>query len=90
MGGWADFGGLRPSINQTPRVRPNALSCKTDNLSGEALPQRKPQHVGVRMSMNETVYLFALSVPALLEALVARQAGPSRDARPQDDTERSS
>ena len=26
--------------------------------------------------MNETVYLFALSVPALLEQLIAGQAGP--------------
>jgi hypothetical protein len=26
--------------------------------------------------MNETVYLFALSVPALLEQIIASQAGP--------------
>jgi hypothetical protein len=40
--------------------------------------------VGVRMSMNETVYLFALSVPALLEALVAQQPGPTHEIRLQD------
>jgi len=33
------------------------------------------------MSMNETVYLFALSVPDLLEALVNDQAARSREAR---------
>lgn len=26
--------------------------------------------------MNETVYLFALSVPDLLEQIIARQTGP--------------
>jgi hypothetical protein len=36
------------------------------------------------MSMNETVYLFALSVPALLEALVAQQPGLTKDTRPQE------
>jgi hypothetical protein len=33
------------------------------------------------MSMNETVYLFALSVPDILEALVTNQAAPSRETR---------
>jgi len=28
--------------------------------------------------MNETVYLFALSVPALLEQIIAGQAGPHK------------
>ena len=28
--------------------------------------------------MNETVYLFALSVPDLLEQIIANQAGPRR------------
>jgi hypothetical protein len=36
------------------------------------------------MSMNETVYLFALSVPDLLEALVAVQDRFARDTRPQE------
>jgi hypothetical protein len=34
------------------------------------------------MSMNETVYLFALSVPDLLEALVADQDRATADTRP--------
>jgi hypothetical protein len=36
------------------------------------------------MSMNETVYLFALSVPDLLEALVANQDRSITDARPDE------
>jgi len=36
------------------------------------------------MSMNETVYLFALSVPDLLEALVANQDRSTTDTRPHD------
>jgi|SoiMethySBSTD1v2_1073268.scaffolds.fasta_scaffold2337153_2 hypothetical protein len=32
--------------------------------------------------MNETVYLFALSVPDLLEVLVADQARSTTDTRP--------
>ena len=32
--------------------------------------------------MNETVYLFALSVPALLEQIIAGQAGPHARRRP--------
>ena len=36
------------------------------------------------MSMNETVYLFALSVPDLLEALVADQDRIAAAARPQE------
>jgi hypothetical protein len=30
--------------------------------------------------MNETVYLFALSVPALLEQIIAGQTGPRMPA----------
>jgi hypothetical protein len=30
--------------------------------------------------MNETVYLFALSVPALLEQIIAGQTGPRTPA----------
>ena len=41
------------------------------------------------MSMNETVYLFALSVPDLLEALVAAQ-NPSPDTRPSESEEQPS
>ena len=49
---------------------------------GGALPQEASSGCGrVRMSMNETVYLFALSVPDLLEALVNDQAARSREAR---------
>jgi hypothetical protein len=36
------------------------------------------------MSMNETVYLFALSVPDLLEALVADRDRFTTDTRPQE------
>jgi hypothetical protein len=36
------------------------------------------------MSMNETVYLFALSVPDLLEALVADQDRVASATRPQE------
>ena len=36
------------------------------------------------MSMNETVYLFALSVPDLLEALVADQDRIAADTHPQE------
>jgi hypothetical protein len=36
------------------------------------------------MSMNETVYLFALSVPDLLEALVANQDRSTTDTRPHE------
>jgi hypothetical protein len=36
------------------------------------------------MSMNETVYLFALSVPDLLEALVADQDRVAAATRPQE------
>jgi len=36
------------------------------------------------MSMNETVYLFALSVPDLLEALVANQDRSIIDTRPDE------
>ena len=42
------------------------------------------------MEMNETVYLFALSVPALLEALVADQNAPLKDTRGQEPEERPS
>jgi hypothetical protein len=42
------------------------------------------------MSMNETVYLFALSVPDLLEALVIDQAARSTDARHPEPEERPS
>lgn len=40
--------------------------------------------------MNETVYLFALSVPDLLEALVADHDRPAVETRPQDPEERQS
>jgi len=66
------------------------LPCKTDNPCGEAPPHRKPRVAGVRMQMNETVYLFALSVPALLEALVADQNASSQDTRTQASQERPS
>jgi hypothetical protein len=39
--------------------------------------------------MNETVYLFALSVPDLLEALVAEQEA-SPDTRPSESEEQPS
>jgi hypothetical protein len=42
------------------------------------------------MEMNETVYLFALSVPALLEALVADQNPPLKDTRAQEPEKRPS
>jgi hypothetical protein len=42
------------------------------------------------MEMNETVYLFALSVPALLEALVADQTAPLKDTRAPETEERPS
>ncbi|HEY1302425.1 MAG TPA: hypothetical protein VGF24_02680 [Vicinamibacterales bacterium] len=38
--------------------------------------------------MNETVYLFALSVPELLEALVNGQAAPSRETQQPEPEER--
>lgn len=47
-------------------------------------PKKKASDAGVHMPMNETVYLFALSVPALLEALVAQQPGPTKEIRPSD------
>jgi hypothetical protein len=53
-------------------------------------PNRKPRVAGVRMEMNETVYLFALSVPALLEALVADQNPPLKDTRAQEPEKRPS
>ena len=53
-------------------------------------PKSKPRNAGVRMSMNETVYLFALSVPDLLEALVADQDASSQDTRTQASQERPS
>jgi hypothetical protein len=40
--------------------------------------------------MNETVYLFALSVPDLLAALVADQANAARHTRPAEPQKRSS
>ncbi|HKE85845.1 MAG TPA: hypothetical protein VKB50_18925 [Vicinamibacterales bacterium] len=38
--------------------------------------------------MNETVYLFALSVPELLEALVTDQLAQSRETRQPEPEER--
>jgi len=40
------------------------------------------------MSMNETVYLFALSVPELLEALVNDQTARSRETQQPESEER--
>lgn len=52
---------------------------------GEALPLKQASNnPGVQMSMNETVYLFALSVPDLLEALVANQDRSIIDTRPDE------
>ena len=53
---------------------------------GEALAQESLGPRARATSMNETVYLFALSVPELLEVLVTGQAAPSRET-PQPEPE---
>ena len=68
---------------------PIALSCKTDNPCGEA-PPKKASHAGVRMSMNETVYLFALSVPDMLEPLISDRSETAAETRPSESEERPS
>jgi hypothetical protein len=48
-------------------------TCKNGLQAKGARPINPPE-------MNETVYLFALSVPALLEQIIAGQKGPRTPA----------
>ena len=55
--------------------RPIRMSITHETSGGWAIgPGRKTDNPFRKM--NETVYLFALSVPALLEQIIASQAGP--------------
>jgi hypothetical protein len=56
----------------------------------ERHPPRKPHDAGVRMSMNETVYLFALSAPDMLEPLIGDRFEIVAETRPSESEERPS
>ena len=59
--------------------RPIWMSIAHERLVRDGLQAKGARPINPP-KMNETVYLFALSVPALLEQLIAGQTGPRMPA----------